>query len=86
MASSTSPNTPDTPGVHHMGAQLSHELVGLGQSPYWDGPQGRDRWNAFIDAIDRAECATYDNLPPKLKRIYDAAARMQGAESPDQQG
>ena len=72
MAQSTTPRV-------HMGAELSHDLVPLGQSPYWDGPRRSDRWRAFIDAVERTGAATYADLPPKLKKIYDAAARMQSA-------
>lgn len=55
----------------------SHALTTIAQSPYWGtGLQGMDRFQAYVEAV--SGYATYDDLPDRLKAIFDQAKRMMG--------
>jgi hypothetical protein len=57
-----------------MAPEWSHALALVCQSPLWRGLEGIDRKEAFVD--EASSYASYDDLPPRLQAIYQAAARQ----------
>lgn len=57
----------------------SRDLAEIQRSAYWGDWRDAtrmERRDAFLEAA--AQYATYDDLPPDLQRVYDAAARQMG--------
>ncbi len=54
-----------------MTPEWSRDLAVVGSSPYFRGEAGWKRWDAFLEQAE--QYATYDDLPPELKAIYDKA-------------
>lgn len=53
--------------------EWSHALAVVAQSPIWNGQRGQKAKDAFMDEAERY--ASYDDLPPRLKAVYQKAAR-----------
>lgn len=52
----------------------SHQLALACQSPMWQSLHGMEQRDVFVEAA--AKVATYDDLPPRLKALYQEAMRQ----------
>lgn len=52
----------------------SHELATIAQSPLWVGARGQQAKDIFMDEAERY--GSYDELPARLQRVYQRAARQ----------